>query len=128
MFRLWQQKRSCYASCSATNCISKSFFSLAPKDNSISIFTCLLWASVNSISNKKGRFICHESAFLMYNFSLYRFTVLNFIPFNFVGFQVKFKTTSIPTIYYCILWLIGIIYYTILSIFHVSMNFHIKVG
>ena len=38
---------------------------------------------------------------------------------------MNFKALSVPCINSCILWFIGVIYHTILSVFHIGMNFHI---
>ena len=47
------------------------------------------------------------------------------IPADLIGREMNFKALSVPCINSCILWFIGVIYHTILSVFHIGMNFHI---
>ena len=47
------------------------------------------------------------------------------IPADLIGREMNSKALSVPCINSCILWFIGVIYHTILSVFHIGMNFHI---
>ena len=75
-----------------------------------------------------GLSMINLSFFFLSIIPLYRFLLLNLIPFNFICFQMKFKAAAVSFVNSCILWFIGIIYYTVFSIFYIGMNFHIKVG
>ena len=50
------------------------------------------------------------------------------IPADLISFQMKVKALSIPCVNRSVLWLIGVVYHTILFIFHISMYFHIIIG
>ena len=52
---------------------------------------------------------------------------LYLVPDNFICVQMNREAASIPTVDHGILGLISIIYHTILSVLHISMDIHIEI-